>query len=102
MIRTIENSNVQVIELGKGTTFISQVHVDKDNVSSGISFSNHADGKIHGDEIIIEITDTKGILSYIRPIIQLIQTWNIDTDGLHEQLTELENELNQYLKFDNK
>jgi hypothetical protein len=89
MIKTLENSQIKIIELGKGTTYISQALVDNNNESSGIVFSNHNDGKIHGDEIIVEITDFKGVASYIRGILDLLKTWNIK--GTEEHIKVLLN-----------
>jgi len=98
MIVKLEDSDIQVIELGLGTTYISQVTVSKDTQSSGIAFSNHNDGKIHGDEIIIEITNGKGVALYIRSILDLIKTWDIE--GTEEPIAEIMKALEPMLKFD--
>lgn len=78
MIRKVEGSEIQIIELGHKTTFISQIMAKDENVSSGIVFSNHNDDKLHGDEIIIEISNTNGVASYIKAILKYLETWGIE------------------------
>ena len=98
MIKKLKDTNVNLIELGKGTTFISQVLVGKDTASSGIAFSNHSDGLKHGDETIIEITDFKGVASYSRSILELLKTWKIK--GIDAQIKDLLDVLKPLLNFD--
>ena len=98
MITKMEDSDIQIVELGRGTTYISQVMVKGNTFSTGIAFSNHNDGEIHGDEIILEITNTEGIASYIRGILDLIRTLNIE--GAEEHIDEILNVLKPMLNFD--
>ena len=75
MIRQLENG-VRVVELGKGTTFVSQVLISDNNLSSGIAFTNkNDDGTIGEESVIIEITNEEGVNSYINAIFDLIQSW---------------------------
>lgn len=98
LIKKLDGSNINIIELGKGTTFVSQVLVDNGTASSGIAFSNHSDGLKHGDETIIEITDFKGVASYTRAILQLLQSWEIE--GLESHLESFLDTLKPLLEFD--
>jgi len=82
---------VRKVTLGEGTTHISLIHVDKDTKSSGICFSSNlsltSKGEFNGDEVIIEITNFQGAMSYIKPIIELLKTWEIEgMEGMYENL----------------
>ena len=50
-------SGVRLVELGRGTTFISQAIVTEDNennISSGIAFSNYPSRNIGDNGVIIK------------------------------------------------
>lgn len=101
MLKELENG-VRIIELGQGTTFISQAIVNDDNdegISSGIVFSNSPTG-MDNNSVIIEITDMKGVMSYVRSICGLLETWNID--GTQEALRLLQDYATQYMGFEIK
>lgn len=78
MIRELSNG-IKVVELGLGTTQVSQVIYKDYTASSGICFSNQVPikGELTGEEIIIEINGFKGVLAYIIPIFELIESWDI-------------------------
>lgn len=80
-IRVLDNSNIRVIELGQNTTGISQVLVDKSKMSSGIAFSNTLDGKLSDNGVIIQITSMLGVTAYIRAILGLLKTWDLDKNS---------------------
>ena len=84
MIEEFENG-VKIVTLGEGTTYISQIFVDGDDVSSGILFSNQPplNKEFIGNEVIIEITNFKGAISYIKAILGVLESWKID--GLDEE-----------------
>jgi hypothetical protein len=96
VIKVLDNG-VKVVELGKGTTFISQVFVDGDTISSGICFSNQVpnNGELKGDEVIIEITNMKGAVSYIKALVDLLKTWEIEE--LKDQIENLDRTINMML-----
>ena len=99
MVTEFENG-VRLIELGQGTTFISQAITtvnNENNVSSGIAFSN-SPNTLTKDGVIIEITDMKGVMSYIRAICGLLETWNID--GTQETLKYLQTFATEYMGFE--
>lgn len=79
MIRYLENGS-KVIELGKGTTYISQVLVEGDTMSSGIAFSNKppVNGVPDREDVIIEITSMGGAISYMKAVVELLKTWEIE------------------------
>lgn len=99
MIRKLENSNIQLIELGKGSTYISQVKVEGDTQSSGLAFSNHSEGGIHDNDIIIEIIDFKGVASLSRGLLELIKSWEIE--GAEEHINGILEALKPMLNFSN-
>ena len=91
---------IKIIELGRGTTFVSQAIVKEDNpdnISSGIVFSNSPTG-IDENSVIIEITDMKGIMSYVKAICGLLETWNIE--GTQETLKYLQAFATKYMGFE--
>jgi len=98
MIRQLDNG-VKVIELGRGTTYISQILVGGDKTSSGICFGNNpniSEEGMNGDEVIIEITDIKGAVSYVKSLITLIETWNSeDTSPYIQELKKAINTINE-------
>ena len=90
MIEDFKNG-VRKVTLGEGTTYISQILVDGDNMSSGICFSNKYSTNnkynFNGDEIIIEITNFQGAMSYLKAGIQLLKSWKIEgLDGLYDDV----------------
>jgi hypothetical protein len=96
VIKVLDNG-VKVVELGKGTTFISQVLVDGDTISSGICFSNQVnDGKFKGDEVIIEITNVEGVVSYIKALVDLLKTWEMEE--LKDQIENLDRTIGMMLR----
>ena len=95
MITELKNG-IKIIELGQGTTFISQAIVE-DNISSGIVYSNSSSG-MDNNSIIIEITDMKGVMSYIKSICGLLETWNIE--GTQETLKYLQTFATEYMGFE--
>jgi len=97
MIEDFQNGLRKVI-LGEGTTYISQVLVNNDTTSSGICFSNKIpiDNKFNGDEVIIEITNFQGAMSYIKPIIELLKTWEIE--GMEDKYEELLKDIDLMIK----
>ena len=88
MIENFKNG-VRKVTIGEGTTYISQVLVDGDNMSSGICFSNKIpiNKEFIGDEVIIEITNFQGAMSYMRAVIELLKSWNIE--GMENEYEEL-------------
>ena len=97
-IINLENSNIRLIELGLGTTGISQVFVNGDTLSSGIAFSNTLDGKLSDNGVIIQITDTNGVFAYLRAIFGLLETWQVN-DEIKQQLALLQEELTKQMNF---
>jgi hypothetical protein len=97
LIKQWENG-VRVIELGKGTTFIGQVFVDGGEASSGLYFTNEKNfnGRYKGEEVIIEMTNFKGVLSYMRGAINLLQTWEVE--GVQDQLDEMAKQIEGLIK----
>lgn len=88
MVKDFENK-VRVVELGLGTTQVSQVMVNGDSMSSGILFGNRVPdgGKLQGDEVIIEVTTLQGAISYLKAINDLLKTWDIkELEGHFEEL----------------
>lgn len=95
MIENFESGARKVV-LGEGTTYISQLLVNGDTLSSGICFSTkppieESDFKFKGDEVIIEITNFQGAMSYLKSGIELLKTWEIE--GLDKQFAELSRSL---------
>lgn len=93
-IRTLEDSSVRVVELGLGTTGISQVFVGGDNISSGIAFTNSLKGVITDEDVIVEIVNLKGVYAYFRAIFDLLEIWQLN-NNVKKQLKELSNLLTQ-------
>lgn len=103
-IKTLNGSNIRIVELGKGTTGISQVHIKGDSMSSGIAFSDTIDGNMSDNGVIIEILNEQGVYSYLIAIFELVKTWQTDdnikselnkvTDDLIKQINKLNLELN--------
>jgi len=88
MIEDFDNG-LRKVTLGEGTAYISQVLVNNDTKSSGICFSNKMpiDNEFNGDEVIIEITNFQGAMSYIKSIVELLKTWEIEgMEGIYENL----------------
>lgn len=79
-INNLGKTNIRVVTLGEMTTGISQVLVGKNTESSGILFSNTLDGTMSDNAVILQIIDIKGVFAYIRAIIDLLNTWNINND----------------------
>jgi len=82
---------VRKVTLGEGTTHISLIHVGKDTKSSGICFSSNlsltSKGEFYGDEVVIEIVNFQGAMSYIKPIIEVLKTWEIKgMESIYEDL----------------
>lgn len=98
MIRDLENG-VRLVELGLGTTQISQVLVDGNTMSSGICFGNKVpiNGQLQGDEVIVSVANFQGAVSYIKAVVELLKTWEIE--GLEKQIEELNESLNKILKY---
>lgn len=97
MVKDFENG-VRVVELGFGTTKISQLKQSDEDVADVICFSNEVpiDGKLKGDEVLIHIASFKGAVSYVKAVIDLLKTWKIE--GVEEQFKDLEDVLEQALK----
>ena len=97
MIENYENG-VRKVTLGEGTSFISQILVDGSEMSSGILFSNKppVNAEFHGDEVIIEITNFQGAMSYMKAVVELLKTWKIE--GLDKQFDDLSNSLEMLTK----
>lgn len=100
-IRNFQNTNIRIIELGLGTTGISQVHVNDDKLSSGIAFSDTIDGTLSNNAVIIQIINEKGVYSYLRAIFGLLETWQTN-DAIKEQLNILQKELTKQMNFEKK
>ena len=102
MIRTLDNG-IKIIELGLGTTNISQVVPKGETVSSGICFSNNNNNNnpsiegLSGEEIIIEINGYKGILAYLMPIVELIESYACEDDNIKNVLKELQESIKSEL-----
>ena len=92
------NNGVRKVTLGEDTTYISQVLVDGDNMSSGICFSNKIpiNKEFIGDEVIIEITNFQGAMSYMRAVIELLKSWNIE--GMEDKYEELLKDIDMIIK----
>lgn len=91
MIEIIEDG-VRKVTLGEGTTYISQCIPKGTAESSGILFSNkpplpEESFSFQGDEVIIEIYNVQGALSYMKALVGLLGTWKIE--GTEEQLKDL-------------
>lgn len=97
MIKQLDKG-VRMIELGQGTTFVSQLLASDNDTSSGIAFSNNTDGTIGENGVIIEITNYKGVCSYIKAIVGLLESWNLE--GTEESLKELQKLLAKEISFE--
>ena len=97
MIEDFKNG-VRKVTLGEGTTYISQVLVDGDTMSSGICFSSKMpiNKEFTGDEVIIEIVNFQGAMSYIKAIIELLKSWNIK--GTEDKYEELLRDIDMIIK----
>jgi len=99
MIENFKNG-VRKITLGEGTTYISQVLVDGDTMSSGICFSNKYNTNekydFQGDEIIIEIVNFQGAMSYMKAVIELLKSWNIE--GMEKEYDDLLKSIDMIIK----
>jgi len=99
MIEDFKNG-VRKITLGEDTTYISQIHVDGDEISSGICFSNKYSTNdkynFQGDEVIIEITNFQGVMSYIKAGIELLKSWKIE--GLDELYDKVLKDIDKMMK----
>ncbi len=100
-IRNLEESNIRIVDLGFRTTGISQVHVGDDRMSSGIAFSDTLDGTLSDNGVIIQITNSNGVVAYLRAIFGLLETWECN-DDIKEQLRQLQAELAKLMDFKNK
>jgi len=91
-------NGVRKVTLGEGTTYISQVLVDGDTMSSGICFSSKMpiNKEFTGDEVIIEIVNFQGAMSYIKAIIELLKSWNIK--GTEDKYEELLRDIDMIIK----
>jgi len=78
LIRILENGNT-LITLGEGTVFTGNVYVGKDDIASGIYYSNKK-GK-SDDAVILQITNEKAVASYIMSLVRLLETWDIDKES---------------------
>ena len=92
------NNSIRKVTLGEGTTYISQVLVDGDTMSSGICFSNKIplNKEFVGDEVIIEIVNFQGVMSYMRAVIELLKSWNIE--GMENEYEELLRNIDMIIK----
>ena len=92
------NNSIRKVTLGEGTTYISQVLVDGDTMSSGICFSSKMpiNKEFTGDEVIIEIVNFQGAMSYIKAIIELLKSWNIK--GMEDKYEELLKNIDMIIK----
>lgn len=92
------NNSIRKVTLGEGTTYISQVLVDGDTMSSGICFSNKIplNKEFVGDEVIIEIVNFQGAMSYMRAVIELLKSWNIE--GMENEYEELLRNIDMIIK----
>jgi len=97
MIEDFKNG-VRKVTLGEGTTYISQVLVDGDTMSSGICFSNKipVNKEFIGDEVIIEIVNFQGAMSYMRAVIELLKSWKIK--GMEKEYEELLKDIDMIIK----
>jgi hypothetical protein len=70
--------------------------------SVGILFSNNvplpkgSENRFNGDEVIIEIVNFQGAMSYMKAIVGLLKTWKIE--GLEEQFKDLSDTLEILIK----
>ena len=92
------NNSIRKVTLGEGTTYISQVLVDGDTMSSGICFSNkiQINKEFIGDEVIIEIINFQGAMSYMRAVIELLKSWKIE--GMEKEYEELLKDIDMIIK----
>lgn len=97
-IRILGNSRIRVVELGLGTTGISQVLVNHENISSGIAFSNKLDGTLSDDGVILQIINKQGVYAYLKAIFGLLETWQFD-DNVKHQLKQLQEDLSKQIIF---
>lgn len=98
-IRTLKNSNIRIVELGKGTVGISQVLVKGSTLSSGIAFSNSLEYGVMSDNgVIIEMANTNGVLACFKALFCLLETWQTD-DTIKKQLQLVQDEITQHIDF---
>lgn len=103
MIEIMDNG-IRKITLGEGTTYISQCIPPDADMSSGILFSSKpplpkgtiAESRFQGDEVIIEITNFQGAMSYMKGIVELLKTWKIE--GMEEEFNDLLDTLDVLIK----
>lgn len=85
------------VRLGQGTTSISTIMVADSEAASGICFAPLGfDGQPKGNEVVIEIVNAAGVISYIRAIAELLSTWNIV--GEEEKVLEVKKEMEELQK----
>jgi len=100
MVKDLE-SGIRVVTLGEGNTKVSQCIPNNCTYSNGILFCNELPNqkgetpRFHGDEVIISIMNMNGALAYIKAIIELLKTWNLDEK---DQLTSLANIIEEEIR----
>lgn len=92
MVRNVEGSNVRVIELGEGTTYISNVVKKNSKKSIGIVFSNYQTNILEDNSVIIEIKNSKGVFAYLNALIQFLKINQEEEENIN-LLNNLEKEL---------
>lgn len=94
---TWENGT-RVVTLGEGTTSISVV-LDKDtDVGSGICFAPlNFTGELQGSEVLVEITNTAGVISFLKGLTDLIATWEITGEN-KEQIEVVKKQFDAFHK----
>lgn len=99
MVETI-NNGIRKVKLGDGTTTVCQCIPPNSTRSNGILFCNKEPltkgekNRFQGDEVIIEITDFKGVVGYMSACADLLKSWNIDKEQL-DSFNNLINTINK-------
>ncbi|WCF11481.1 hypothetical protein NDS46_31485 (plasmid) [Paenibacillus thiaminolyticus] len=92
------DNGTRVVRLGQGTTTISNIFVEDSQVASGLCFAPLGfTGELKGQEVIIEITNASGVVSYIKAIADLLRTWDISGDN-ESEIAEVSRQLNELHK----
>ena len=84
-------NGARIVTLGEGTTYVGLALRRDLNEAGAIAFSNKplaARSDMTGDEVMVEIVNQQGLLSYWRAGLLLLQTWDLSRE-LREQVEDL-------------